>query len=95
MRKSRHAQQRMSQRGINKAMIEMALMFGAVRHDRYVLGRKEAAALLNEFQRQERVLRNLLDRGGQCAEAVEVPVPEFVRAAGRIATVGTGGNWHA
>lgn len=56
MQASKHAQQRMSQRGITKQMLEMALMYGEIEQDKYVLGKKGAAEAFNVYRRVERHL---------------------------------------
>jgi RNase P protein component len=59
-----HAQQRMSQRGINREMVELVLNYGRIEQDRYIIGRKEAQTLLCSFQRMEKELKKVLDKGG-------------------------------
>ena len=59
-----HAQQRMSQRGITKAMVEYVLEHGTPEQDRVILGRKDALSLLESLQDQQRVLKKILDKGG-------------------------------
>ena len=64
MRKTKHFQQRMSQRGVNQAMVDLAVNCGVIDQDRYVLSRKSALALLDERQRELRVLKKIVDKGG-------------------------------
>jgi hypothetical protein len=64
MQQTQHIKQRMSQRGISSDMVELVLAHGIPDQDRYVLGRKEALRLLEEFQRSERLLKKILDKGG-------------------------------
>jgi hypothetical protein len=59
-----HAQQRMSQRGITKAMVDYVLEHGTPERDRVILGRKDALSLLESLQDQQRVLKKILDKGG-------------------------------
>ena len=61
---TQHIQQRMSQRGISREMIHLALTYGTPEHDKYVLGRKETLELLEANQRQARLLKKVLDKGG-------------------------------
>jgi SOS response regulatory protein OraA/RecX len=64
MQQTQHLKQRMSQRGISREMVELVLAHGVPEQDKYVLGRKEALRLLEDFQRSERLLKKILDKGG-------------------------------
>lgn len=64
MQISLHARQRMSQRGITREIVDMVLEHGEVCQGKAVLGQKEAKALLNKLQREMRVLKKILDKGG-------------------------------
>lgn len=64
MQTTKHVQQRMSQRGVSSEMVELVLTHGTLNQDKYVLGRKEALSLLDSLQREERVLKKILDKGG-------------------------------
>lgn len=72
MLKSKHAQQRMSQRGITGDMVEMTLMYGEIRQDKYVLHKRGAAQTLEELRDLERLLiqmkRQQKDVGNQSAQ---------------------------
>lgn len=59
-----HALQRMSQRGVSRDMVELVLEYGRITHDKATLGRKDAQELLVRMQRQMRVLKKILDKGG-------------------------------
>lgn len=59
-----HAHARMSQRGINKSMIDMVLTYGSMKQDKYVFGKKEALQRLQNIQQEERVLKKIIDKGG-------------------------------
>lgn len=59
-----HALERMSQRGITKAMVDYVLEHGTPEQDRVILGRKDALSLLESLQDQQRVLKKILDKGG-------------------------------
>ena len=45
-----HIQQRMSQRGITKAMIDCVMNFGDLEQDRYVINKKMANAYIYSIQ---------------------------------------------
>lgn len=60
MHKTRHMQQRMSQRGINKAMVDLVLSHGETDGDKVILSRKASASLLEAA----RTLAKILDKGG-------------------------------
>lgn len=64
MQTTKHIQQRMSQRGVSRDMVELVLTRGTLDQDKYVLGRKEALSLLDALQREERLLKKILDKGG-------------------------------
>ncbi len=64
MQTTKHIQQRMSQRGVSRDMVELVLNHGTLEQDKYVLGRKEALSLLDSLQREERLLKKILDKGG-------------------------------
>lgn len=64
-----HALQRMSQRGVTKEMIDLVLEYGEISHDKAFLRRKEASALLAKMQRQMKVLKKVLDKGGMVVVA--------------------------
>ena len=64
MRDTKHFQQRMSQRGMNRSMVDLTLQFGEVEQDRHVLGRKAALALLDRLQQEARALKKIVDKGG-------------------------------
>ena len=47
-----HIQQRMSQRGITKAMIDCAMNFGDLEQDRYIINKKMANAYIYSIQQE-------------------------------------------
>lgn len=60
MHKTKHFQQRMGQRGINQAMIDLVLGYGEDEGGKVVLSRKRAEQLLEGF----RTLMKIVDKGG-------------------------------
>lgn len=64
MHRTKHIQQRMSQRGVSSDMVNFVLDHGTPEDSKYVLGRKEALKLLEDLQREERLLKKILDKGG-------------------------------
>lgn len=66
-----HAQERMSQRGISKAMVEFVLEHGTPEQDKVILGRKDALTLLESLQDQQRILKKILDKGGVVVVATD------------------------
>lgn len=64
MRDTQHIRQRMSQRGVSRDMVDLVLTHGTIEQDKYILGRREALRLLELVQRQERVIKKILDKGG-------------------------------
>lgn len=59
-----HAQQRMNQRGINREMMELVMEYGKIDLDKRVLGRKDYQFLLARMQKQMKVLKKIIDKGG-------------------------------
>lgn len=64
MRDTKHFQQRMSQRGVNRAMVDLVLTFGEIDQDKHVLGKRQAQALLGSIQQELRALKKIVDKGG-------------------------------
>jgi hypothetical protein len=54
----------MSQRGITRDMINFVLEHGMVTHDKATLDRKDAQQLLAKMQKEMKVLKKILDKGG-------------------------------
>ncbi|GJH13585.1 DUF4258 domain-containing protein [Caballeronia novacaledonica] len=71
MLSTKHLQQRMSQRGVNKDMVELAWTYGAQEGDKYILGRKEALSRLEALQSEARLIKKVLDKGGIVVVASE------------------------
>ncbi|MEA1052495.1 DUF4258 domain-containing protein [Lamprobacter modestohalophilus] len=64
MHATQHIQQRMSQRGVSRDMVQLVLNHGRTEQDKYILGRKEASQRLGVIQRESRLLKKVLDKGG-------------------------------
>lgn len=64
MARTRHIGQRMSQRGIKQALIDLTLQFGEDAQDRCVLGRRGLQNLIEELRGLERTAMQALDKGG-------------------------------
>lgn len=64
MAHTRHIQARMSQRAINKEMIDLAIRFGVIDQDKVVLNKKGAIALLEELKHLQRVAERVLEQEG-------------------------------
>lgn len=60
MHKTKHIQQRMSQRGISQEMVDLVLNYGVSEGDKVILNRKASARLMEAA----RVLAKILDKGG-------------------------------
>jgi Domain of unknown function (DUF4258) len=61
---SRHADQRMNQRGITRRLVDFTLRHGRVEGDRHVLDRREARRVIAELQEQLRLALQVMDKGG-------------------------------
>lgn len=64
MHSTHHAQERMSQRGINQDMVEYVLAYGTPENDKIVMGKKDAIRKLQALQDEQRLLKKILDKGG-------------------------------
>ena len=64
MKMTRHAVQRMNQRGINKNMLDMVMEFGTPHNGRYSLNKKEANQVIVRLQRMLNDLKRIADKGG-------------------------------
>ena len=64
MNMSKHSQKRMSQRGIKKALIELAVSYGRLDCDKYVLDRQTIDGELMRLDEERRVFLQARDKGG-------------------------------
>lgn len=64
MQFTRHAHQRMTQRGITRSMIDLVLEFGEVEQDKAILDKKHALQLIRELEEKLRTAKKILDKGG-------------------------------
>jgi hypothetical protein len=64
MARTKHIQQRMSQRGITLDLVDLARQFGEPNQDKVVLGRKGLGELLEAVRDIERAAKKALDKGG-------------------------------
>ncbi|QNK03772.1 DUF4258 domain-containing protein [Dyella telluris] len=60
MHTTKHFQQRMSHRGITKAMVDIVMSYGEAEGDKVVLNRRNSGRLLEAV----RTLVKILDKGG-------------------------------
>jgi hypothetical protein len=61
---TKHALQRMNQRGITKNMIELALDYGKFVKDKVILGRKEIKKIIKKYPTLKSKLLKLFDSKG-------------------------------
>jgi hypothetical protein len=61
---SKHIVSRMNERGIGKAMVDLALTYGRCDQDKYVLDRREVDRRLEEIDRERGLLLKVRDKGG-------------------------------
>ena len=66
---TRHARNRMGQRGIPDWMVHYAMDHGRVVGDRYVLDRKEIQKLLDNLTAERSLLLKVMDKGGVAVAA--------------------------
>lgn len=61
---SRHADQRMNQRGISRRLVEFTLRHGRVEGDRHVLDRNESRRIIEALTEELRLAKRIMDKGG-------------------------------
>ena len=59
-----HLRSRMSQRGINKKMVEIVFQFGKEKGDKIILNKKDAMKNCKEMQTTLKYLKKIIDKGG-------------------------------
>lgn len=64
MSKTRHLQSRMSQRGINQEILDLAVQFGVMDEDKIVLSEKQLKALISHLDLMRSRAVKALDKGG-------------------------------
>ena len=64
MRLTQHAQQRMTQRGITRSMIDLVLEFGEVEQDKAYLNKRQTLKLIRELEEKIRTAKKICDKGG-------------------------------
>ncbi len=71
MKKTRHFQQRISQRGIRASFIEMLNLFGVCEGDRISLSRKNCQMLSRLLADTKKVIDKMSEKGGYSMVAVD------------------------
>lgn len=62
---TRHAHQRMEQRGISREMVDIVLTYGTRRHDcKVILEYKKVQDLIFKKEQEMKVLKKISDKGG-------------------------------
>jgi hypothetical protein len=61
---TRHADQRMNQRGIPRRLVDFTLRHGRIEGDCHVLDRRETHRVIDELHEQLRLALHVLDKGG-------------------------------
>jgi len=61
---SRHAAQRMNQRGIPRRLVDFTLRHGRIEGDKHVLDRHETSRLIEGLHQELRLALQVLDKGG-------------------------------
>lgn len=64
MKKTKHMDVRMNQRGITKELINLALEYGEPEGDKTILGRKQCHQLMLNLQREMKALQKVMSKGG-------------------------------
>ncbi|MBQ0772864.1 DUF4258 domain-containing protein [Sulfitobacter sp. M22] len=64
MKKTKHMDARMNQRGITQELVDLALEYGEPVGDKTILGRKQCHEILTNLQREMKVLQKVMSKGG-------------------------------
>ena len=64
MKLTRHAEQRLNQRGISRMMVEIARKIGNWKGDKLLVDRKALKQELKKLDTQRQVLQKMLNKGG-------------------------------
>lgn len=64
MQTTKHMTARMSQRGIKKEMVELALEVGRIDGDRHILDQRECRAAIERLKHQQKLFEHALRKGG-------------------------------
>ena len=64
MNTTHHFSQRMSDRGVSREMVNLVRDHGILEGDKVILGRRDAARLIEELMEKLRVLKKIQDKGG-------------------------------
>lgn len=83
MQNTTHINQRMSQRGMTKPQIQVALDYGNLENDRYVLGRREIDATLSRIAKEKEALLQVRKKGGLVVVAADNHLITTYRLQGR------------
>jgi len=59
-----HLRSRMSQRGINKKMVDIVFQYGKEKGEKIVLNKKDAMKKCAEIQATLKYLKKIMDKGG-------------------------------
>ncbi len=70
MYKTKHLQQRMSQRGITTAIVEIVEKYGVRQNEKLILNRKNCQELSRKFGEMKRVCDKMAEKGGYTLVAV-------------------------
>lgn len=74
MHLSQHVGQRMSQRGISRRLVDLALRHGRIEGDKHVLDRNAVRRLIDELNEELRLAKQALDKGGLTVVAADATV---------------------
>ena len=61
---TKHCQDRMSQRGLPKKLVELVLEFGDGSGDKLILNKKTTQKVINELDKIRKELLRIMDKGG-------------------------------
>lgn len=64
MKKTKHIDKRMNQRGITQDMIDFTLNFGEITNDKWFTNKKILQESISQLEQQIKTAKRLLDKGG-------------------------------
>lgn len=64
MKKTKHIDKRMNQRGITQDMIDFTLNFGEITNDKWFTNKKILQESIRQLEQQIKTAKRLLDKGG-------------------------------
>jgi len=89
MQISHHAEQRLSQRGISRRLVDFALRHGRIEGNKRVLDRNESRRIIDQLNEELRLAKRVMDKGGiTIVDGGDTLITAYNLGAKRHATAG-------